>query len=160
MLLVEYLFSEKKIIENIDIKKEFVKYSKNKFLLTNKEISYIKSKINGTLRHLSLEECVQNLKDPMYNLEILSTDIKYSIKNSKNNKEEDKAQKIIVFGIKERMDLFKNKIINEYFIDITFQIITKCYRSYKLMTIASLDPLKNQTILICFVLLVCTDSLS
>ena len=90
----------------------------------------------------------------MYNLEILSTDIKYSIKNSKNNKEEDRAQKIIVFGIKERMELFKNKNINEYFIDITFQIIPKCYRPYKFMTIASLDPLKNQTILICFVLLV------
>ena len=42
MLFVEYLFKENNIIENIDIKKEFVKYSKNKFLLTDKEISYIK----------------------------------------------------------------------------------------------------------------------
>ena len=109
---------------------------------------------------MSLEECVQKLKDPIYNLKIYTTDIKYTIKNSKNNKEEDRTQKIMVFGIKERMELFKNKNIKEYFIDITFQIIPKCYRPYKLMTIASLDPLNNHTILICFVLLVFTDSLS
>ena len=160
LLFVQFLFSEKNILENIGIKKEFVKYSKNKFLLTNKEISYIKSKINGTLRNLSLEECVHKLKDPIYNLEIYSTDIKYSIKTSNNNKEKDRTQKKIVFGIKDRFEYFKNKNIKEYFIDITFQIIPKCYRPYKLMTITSLDPLKNHTIIICFVLLVFTDSLS
>lgn len=160
ILFIEYLFREKNIIENIDIKKEFVKYSKNKFLLTDKEISYIKSKIFGTLRNLSLEECVYKLKDPIYNLEIYSTDIKYSIKNIKNNKVEDRNQKIIVYGIKERSEYFKNKDIKEYFIDITFKKIHKCYRPYKLMTIASLDPIKNHIIQICFVLLLYMDLIS
>ena len=76
MLQVEYLFKGNNNFDNIDIKKEFVKYTKTKFLIPNKEISYIKSHIYGSLRNLSIEECVKQLNDPIYNLEIYSTDIK------------------------------------------------------------------------------------
>ena len=48
----------------------------------------------------------------------------------------------------------KNPLCNEYFLDITFKIIAKCYRSYKLLTIASIDNENSETILICFVIFV------
>ena len=39
----------------------------------------------------------------------------------------------------------------EFFIDITFEIIPRAYKSYKLMTIAGLDKLNNKTMIICFI---------
>ena len=39
----------------------------------------------------------------------------------------------------------------EFFIDITFEIIPRVYKSYKLMTIAGLDKLNNKTMIICFI---------
>ena len=51
----------------------------------------------------------------------------------------------------------KNPLYNEYFLDITFKIIPKCYRPYKLLTIASIDKENSKTILICFVLFVYMD---
>ena len=39
------MFKENENLENMDIKKEFSKYTTSKFLLTNKEISYIKTNI-------------------------------------------------------------------------------------------------------------------
>ena len=52
----------------------------------------------------------------------------------------------------------KGNII-EYFIDITFKIVPKCYRPYKLMTIATLDNENNKTILIAFVLFINIDNI-
>ena len=53
--LVEYIFNKLNKENNIDIKKEFSKYKKEKFLMTNVEISKIKNKIYGKLNSLSLE---------------------------------------------------------------------------------------------------------
>ena len=44
------MFKDNKNFEIIDIKKEFSKYTITKFLLTNKEISYIKTNIYGKFR--------------------------------------------------------------------------------------------------------------
>ena len=74
----------------------------------------------------------------------------------KNNKIERK-EKIIAFGLKDRLNLMKNSLYNEYFLDITFKIIPKCYRPYKLLTIASIDKENCKAILICFVLFVYMD---
>ena len=43
-LLVVFLFHENKNYENINIKTDFLKYSKSEFLWTNKEIYFIKKK--------------------------------------------------------------------------------------------------------------------
>ena len=74
-----------RFINNIDIKKEFWKYTKCKFLLTNVEISKIKNKIWGKLKNLSLEECIKKINDPNYILEIYSVDFKYNIFYSLNS---------------------------------------------------------------------------
>ena len=160
MLLVEYLFKENYKFDNIDVKKEFTKFTKNKFILSDKEISYIKSKIFGNFKNLSLLECVKKISDPIYNLEIYSSDIKYPFNNSKTNKIEERSECIIIFGIKERLELLKRKDMKEFFIDITFKIIPKCYHPYKLMSIASLLPNENKTIIIGFVLLKYMDAIS
>lgn len=129
-------------------------------ILSNSEISKIKSKIFGKLRGLNLEECIKKINDPNYTLEIYTSDIKYYIKLNKNNKEIERDKKIIVFGNKQRIQLFKNPDYKEYFIDIAFKIIPKIYRPYKLMTIANLNYKENKTILICFVLLKYLDKIS
>ena len=64
MLLVEYLFKANYKFDNIDVKKEFTNYTKNKIILSDKEISYIKSKIFGKFKNLSLLECVKKISVP------------------------------------------------------------------------------------------------
>ena len=159
-LLIKYIIMKWKKEDNVDAKKEFIKYTKVKLILSNSKISKIKSKIFGKLRGLNLEECIKKINDPNYTLEIYTSDIKYYIKLNKNNKEIERDKKIIVFGNKQRIQLFKNPDYKEYFIDIAFKIIPKIYRPYKLMTIANLNYKENKTILICFVLLKYLDKIS
>ena len=83
----------------------------------------------------------------------MTTDVLYNLKKNKIERKE----KIIVFGLKDRLNLLKNTLYNEYFLDITFKIIPKCYRPYKLLTIASIDKESGKTILICFILFVYMD---
>ena len=56
--------------------------------------------------------------------------------------------------------MFKNEKYKEYFIDVTFKIIPKKYRPYKLMTIASINYQEKKTVLICFILLKFLDKIS
>ena len=84
-------------MENIDIKKEFTKYSNSKFIVSNKEIFYIKSNVYGKYKGLSLEEVLKKLDNNQYNLEISSTDIKYKINSGKKNKKIELSEKIIIF---------------------------------------------------------------
>ena len=90
----------------------------------------------------------------------MSQDIKYSTINKSNNKIIERKQQIIIFGIKDRLNLMKNKNFYEYFIDITFRIVPKCYRPYKLMSISTLDNINKKTILIGFVFFIFMDAIS
>ena len=67
---MKYIFIKNKKEDNIDAKKEFIKYTKEKFILSNSEISKIKSKIYGKLRGLILEECIKKINDPNFILQI------------------------------------------------------------------------------------------
>ena len=93
-ILIEYLFRAMKEADNIDIKKEFIKYTKSKLFVTNKEISYIKSKVYGKLRGLTLEECVKKINDESYELEVSTFDIKYKIQIKNENNEIERQEKI------------------------------------------------------------------
>ena len=75
----------------------------------------------------------------------------------KINKIEGKGKNRI-FDLKDRLNLMKNPLYNEYFLDIKFKIIPKCYRSYKLLVITSNDKENTKTILICFILFVYMDA--
>ena len=86
-------------------------------------------------------ECIEKIKCTDFELEIMAEDIKYNIKI--NNKMIERNEKIIIFGNKQRLELMNNSDYFEYFCDITFKIIPKQYRPYKLLTIATLDNKKN-----------------
>ena len=61
---------------NIDIKKEFIKYIKSKLIVTNKEISFIKTKDYGKLIGLTVEQCVKTIYDDSYELKASTLDFK------------------------------------------------------------------------------------
>ena len=69
----------------------------------------------------------------------------------KKNKLEDREEKIIIFGLKDGIELLNNKNCHEFFIDSTLKIIPKKYRSYKQMTISTIVPNKNKTKINCFI---------
>jgi len=77
-----------------------------------------------------------------------------------NNKEENVNEKIIFFGIKENIVLMKKKIIKEYFLDITFKIIPKKFRPYKLMVIAGKENNAFNCKIILFILLKYLDKIT
>jgi len=81
----------------------------------------------------------------------MSNDIKYYIDKGNNSIDNERKQKIIIFGNKDRLNKMMSKDYYEYFIDITFKIEPKCYRPYKLMTNAIIDNKENRAILIGFV---------
>ena len=69
--------------------------------------------------------------------------MKYKIK-LRNNKTVEREDMIIIVGNEERLNLIKDKPLNEYFIDVTFKLIPKIFKPYKIMTICSLDERDNK----------------
>ena len=92
-LLNKYIFMNSKKEDNIDIKKEFIKYTKENLILSNIEISKIKCTIFGKLRGLSLKEYIEKINDPNYTLTIATSDIKYNIKLKKIVKKQKEKKK-------------------------------------------------------------------
>lgn len=45
------------------------------------------------------------------------------------------------------------KIFKEYFININFKIMSKCFRQFQILTIPTLDTKENKTIIFGFVML-------
>ena len=88
------MFKDNKNFEIIDIKKEFSKYTITKFLLTNKEISYIKTNIYGKFRGLSLKQCLNKLPKDNFNLQILIKEIKYNVSVNNNKNEKEREEKL------------------------------------------------------------------
>ena len=152
--LLEYIYNNNKNIENINIIEEFRNYTKCELLLNNKEISRIKCHILGKFKSITILEYLEKLKNEEFDLEIMSQDVKYDIKLKNSNKITERKQKIIIFGNKSRLNLMKKTEYIEYFIDITFKVILKCYRPYKLLTIATIDNDNIKTILVGFVLFI------
>ena len=149
--LITKIFEDNKNNNLINIKKEYNKYTKFKLKLNSNEISQIKSNVIGKYRGLSLIEYIDKLRDENEEVEIFSQDIKYNYKR-KNNTIEIREEKIIVFGLKNNLNIMKNKEYDDYFLDITFKVIPKKFRPNKLLTIATVDKINNKTILIAFII--------
>ena len=81
------------------LQKEFIKYTKEKLILSNSKIS--KMKIYGKLRGLSLEEYIHNLNDPNFISQTYSSNIKYIIKLSKNNNGIETKEKLLCLEIRK-----------------------------------------------------------
>ena len=108
--------------------------------LNNKEIWDIKYKTIGYLNNYDiLNLCKQIEMDEEYKLLINSTDINYSITINKKKKNRDET--IIVISTEKIRKESINAKVNNFFLDVTYQIIPSMYKSYKLLTISSYNEL-------------------
>ena len=103
---VKSLFSNNDISSTANIIMQF----KNKFnidlKLNSNDIAQIKHKIVGNLNNLDIEHLLKEIKlEPNLGLEVNSTDIKYTI--NINNKDIDRAEKIIVISTNLMRENFK-----------------------------------------------------
>ena len=78
-------------------------------------------------------------------------DINYEI--TIKNKIEKRKERIIFFGTEQKFQYLNKEKCNEYFADISFQIIPKKFRPYKLLIISGLPIQNKKPISICFILL-------
>lgn len=148
--LITKIFEDNKNYNSINVKSEYIKYTKIDLKLNSNEISQIKSTVIGKYRGLTLTACIDKLKEENENIEISSQDIKYYYK-TKNNNIESRDEKIIVIGLKKNLNIMKNKEYDDYFLDITFKVIPKKFRPNKLLTIATVDKINNTTLIIAFI---------
>ena len=158
--LIQYIYSNAENVENINIKKEYLKYTRIRLLINYKELSKIKCDIIGQFRGLSLIDCIKKIKSSEFEIDTLSQDIIYEIKSNKANKNITRKQTIIIFGNKDNLNLLKDANYYEFFVDVTFKIIPKCYKPYKLLSLASIDNNNNKTKIICFVFIKYLDSIT
>ena len=100
----------------------------------------ITTQVSGKYNNLSLIDLINKINNESIELEIKSADSKYIYKYKKNNETitEEREQKIIVFGKKDGLQSLNAEKIEELFIDITFKIIPKKLRPYKLLTISKI----------------------
>ena len=120
--------------------------------LTNSILSHIRINIFDNYKNSNLDELISKkfiieIKDFKYYM----VDFNYENKE-KNNKVVNRNQRVYICGIQNNINLLKETETKEFFLDITFKIIPKNFRSYKLIAI-SLFPIKYENpILICFIL--------
>ena len=93
---------------------------------------------------------VYKLKETINDININITDINYNLKNN-NKKEINRKQRLIFFGLNKNFSLSNKNETNEFFIELTFKIVPKNFRPYKLMVISGLPKTLNNPILLCFI---------
>lgn len=71
------------------------------------------------------------------------SDILYKIKI--NNKEVERNEKIVVLTTKKMREILEDINTYNYFIDLTYKIISYKQKPYKLMTISAVNENKNET---------------
>ena len=157
--VIKYIYNHIENYDNINIKQEFMKFTKEPLLLSNKAISRIKSNVTGKLKNLTLLEIIEKINSFNLEIESYTNDIKYTIK-LKNNELIERKERIVIFGNKERIKLLNNKNCIEFFIDITFDVVPKKFKPLKLMSIATIDSITNKTYLVCFIFIRYQDAIS
>ena len=80
----------------------------------------IKNKIYGKFRDLSITELLDKIKSPLFDLEYMSTEVKYNIKKKFKKGDIERYEKIVIFDNKDILNLMKDKNNIEYSIDFTF----------------------------------------
>lgn len=91
-------------------------------------------------------------KIAIQDLEIYITDFKYNY-IPQNKKKEERIQRIVIFGIKDKIKFLDADKTQEFYIDSTFKIIPPQYRPYKLLVIAGLPIQQKNPFLLCFILI-------
>ena len=129
---------------------------KNKFnfkiSLTNQEILKEKNNALGGFSKLDLEKLCQKISNEDIEIKLNSIDIFYEYKTKKNSTEK-REEKVFIITTQNMNNKLKDKNIENYFIDITYKIIPKHFKGYKLMTITGVDKITKNTYICCFILL-------
>ena len=139
-------------IDNPTIKKKFFNITKTNLILTLTHISRIRNNIINLYKNVSLDNLILALTKLNLNIDYYVTDVKYQYKEKKIGMTERK-QKIIIFGLKDKLKYLDIKKTKEFFLDATYKIIPKHFRPYKLIVISGLSENVESPHLICFALL-------
>ena len=95
--LIKYILSNNSNSENIDIKKEYYKFTKIPLILNN-NISVIKTKILGKYNNLTLKEAIKKIDIPGTEIECKSKDVNYNM--NINNKKLEREENLIILETK------------------------------------------------------------
>ena len=153
---IKYLINEDNTIENSSILNKYNKLTKHNITLTKSQIAKIRNKLLDNYNNLTLIELLENIKINVPDLVINIIDIKYDYKEK--NKNIEREQRIFLFGTKKRLLDLNHNYTKEVFLDITFKVIPKKFRPYKLMVISGINIKDNKTKLLCLILLKFLDS--
>ena len=137
---------------------DFFNLTKIKFNISNSQFYRIKNNTIDNYKGLSLIELINKIKIEIPDLYININDVKYNI-NIKN-KNIERQQTIIFFGIKKNFDLLDTKITKEIFLDITFKIIPRNFYPYKLLVIAGITQKEKKPKILTFILTKYLDHIS
>ena len=138
---------------------KFKQLFKKDFILTQKEVNDIKYNTIGKYNKLDFIELCNKIElEEDKKLEINTTDIKYNI--NINNKLIERKEKIVIFTTLKMRELLNNSEIYNYFMDVTYKIIPKAQKPYKLMTITEVNNKNNTTNLCALIGIIYEDYLS
>ena len=110
---VYYIIKENKNIDNPTIKNKFYNISNINLTLSLADLSKIRNKILDKYKNLDLDELVNKID--IENFDIFKKNFVISYEYKINNKIEYREQRIIIFGLKENIDLINEKNTNEFF---------------------------------------------
>ena len=148
---VYYLIYENNSIDNPTIKKSFYNLTNRVLSLNLVELSRIRNKVLDKYKNFALEDLISKLQLENLDIYIKILDLKYE--NKKNNNTEFREQRIIIFGLNEKLKYLKNSNTIEFFLDSTFKIIPAHFRPYKLLILAFIPKIEDKPQLITFILM-------
>ena len=127
--------------------------------LNNEELTKEKHKAFGNISKIDIEKLCQKISTDDIDLKINVIDIFYEYKTKKENIEK-REEKVYILTTELMKNKLKDPNIQNYFIDITYKIIPKHFRNYKLMTITGVNKVTNNTYICCLILLKYEDTIS
>ena len=139
-LYVKCLLKDNEVIKYINAKDNFEIRFKNKiFILDEDDFRKIKIEIFGTTNNSTIEDLCKSINNIDNNIRVDIYPIKTEYFNVKQNKTEIRDQNIIIIGHNNMISFLDQNMGKEYGIDITFKVIPKTFKPYKLMSIYVLD---------------------
>ena len=148
---IYYSIIKDKKIDNETLRINFFTLTIFNLTLSKSIISKIRLKITNQFKHLSAEQLIKKKEDINNDIEHYAIDIKYNYKEK--NIEKERKQKIIIFGPKNNLELLSEKNTKEIFMDITFKVVPKNIRPYKLLVLVGLPKTLAFPIILCFILI-------
>ena len=148
---VYYCITNNKNIDNPTIKKKFKELTDLELKLTLTNISNIRNKVKNNYKNIPLEDLIPKIWLEVDNFKYYIVNFLYDYKKAKDNIIK-RTQRIYILGTEENILLLDNKKTKEFFLDITFKIIPKVFRPYKLLIISGISNNNENPQLICFIL--------